>query len=455
MSTLPLSNVISVNVFFPPTGVGTFNVNNLALFTSDAFLSNSAGDIYRAYSSAQQVGVDFGTTTETYQQAVAVFSQQPNILAGGGVLIIFPSFTASAISGVTVAAGGTGYVVGDVLNVVQTNAYGGTVTVSSVYAGAITGVTITTGGAGYSAAAGLATTGGTGTGATITISSVTTETLAQAIARVAELVYFCGIISTTYGSNSTWAALASAVQSYGTKLLFLPSNSLTDITGVFTTIKNATNYFTRCLYYSSSTALNCRLFAASYASRLLSVNFAGSFTAITMNLKQLNTVSVDTGINQTIAALCATAGVDVYASYANTPAVISNGNNKYADQAFNLIWFVTALQVAGYNALATVSTKIPQTENGMNLYKGALKQVCEQGVANGYIAPGAWTAVDTFGDQGNFLTNILSKGYYIYSSPINQQTVAARAARQAPLVQIAIKEAGAIQSSVINVYVNP
>lgn len=454
MSTLPLSNVISVNVFFPPTGVGAFNVNNLALFTSEAFLSNPNSDAYRIYTSAQQVGVDFGTSGETYQQAVAVFSQQPNILAGGGSLIIFPSFVNNSINSVSIAAGGTGYVVGDLLNVVQGAAYGGVVRVTSVYAGAVTGVTVVTGGAGYSAAAGLATTGGTGSGCTITIASVTTETLTQAIARVSEMIYFCGIISTTYGLNSTWAALATAVQSYGNKLLFLPSNALTDIPGVFTTIKNATNYYTRCLYYSGTT-LQGRLFAASYASRLLSVDFTGSFTAITMNLKQLSGIAADGGISTTVAALCATAGVDVYGSYANVPATISNGANKYADQVFNLIWFVLALQVAGYNALATLSTKIPQTEAGMNLYKGALKQICEQAVANGYLAPGTWTAVDTFGNQADFLNNILSKGYYIYSSPINLQTVAARAARQAPLVQIAVKEAGAIQSSVINVYVNP
>lgn len=455
MSTLPISNVISVNVSFPPTGVGIFNVNNLALFTSDAFLSNTAGDKYRVYNSAQSVGSDFGTTTETYQQAVAIFSQQPNVLAGGGNLLIFPSFTATTIASVSITNAGTGYVVGDILNIgTDSGAYGGTVTVATVYAGTITSVTLTTGGIGYSTGAGHATTGGTGTGATINVVSLTTETLAQAIARVAGLVFFCGIISTSYGANTTWLALAAVVQSYGNKILFLPSTSLTDIPGIFTTIKNATDYFTRCLYYSTS-ALTSRLFAAAYAARLLSVNFAGSFTAITMNLKQLSTITIDPGIDSTVAANCVTAGVDVYGSYAGTAAVISNGANKYADQAFNLIWFVSALQVSGYNALATLSTKIPQTEPGMNLYKGALKQVCEQALANGYVAPGTWTATDTFGDQANFLSNILTKGYYIYSAPINQQTVAARAARQAPLVQIAIKEAGAIQSSVINVYVNP
>lgn len=455
MSTLPLSNIISVNVFFPPTGLAAFNVNNLALFTSDAFLSNANNDAYRVYASAQQVGVDFGTTSETYLQAVSVFSQQPNMLAGGGSLIIFPSFTNTSINTVAIAAAGTGYVVGDILNIVQGNAYGGTVTVATVYAGAITSVTVTTGGTGYSAAAGLAVTGGTGTGATITISTLTTETLTQAISRTANLIYYCGIISTTYGANSTWAALATAVQSYGTKLLFLPSNSLTDITGIFTTIQQATNYFTRCLFYSSATALNGRLFAAAYAARLLSVNFQGSLTAITMNLKQLSGITPDSGVTTTVASLCVTAGVDVYASYQNSPGVISNGANKFADQVFNLIWFVLALQVAGYNALAQTATKIPQTTAGMNMYVGALKQVCQQAVTNGYLAPGTWTAVDTFGNQANFLSNISTYGYYIYFQPVSQQSAADRALRKAPLVQIAAKESGAIQSSIINIYDNP
>ena len=117
MGTLPLSTIVSVNVFFPASGVANFNVNNLALFTSDQFLSNSTNDAYRIYQSAQQVGVDFGTTTETYLQAVAVFSQQPNMLAGGGSLIIFPSFTNTSIATASVgSSSGTGYAVNDILN---------------------------------------------------------------------------------------------------------------------------------------------------------------------------------------------------------------------------------------------------------------------------------------------------------------------------------------------------
>lgn len=456
MSTLPLSTIINVNVFFPATGVANFNVNNLGLFTSDAFLSNPNGDMYRIYQSAQSVGVDFGTSSETYLQAIAVFSQQPNVLAGGGSLIIFPSFTNTTVATVTIGnSSGTGYVIGDILNIVQGTAYGATARVTSVYAGAITGISLVTGGIGYTVANNLSITGGTGTGATIDIATVTTENLSQAVARCVNLVYFCGIISTNYGSNSTWLALANSIQSYGVNLLFLPSQNLTDITGVFTNIQQATNYFTRCLYYGSGTAQTARLFAASYASRLLSVNFNGSLTAITMNLKQLSGVTPDTTINLTIATLCQNAGVDIYTSFQNSPGVYTATANKRADSVFNLIWFVLALQVAGYNALATTVTKIPQTTQGMNQYVAALKLVCQQGVINGYLAPGTWTAVDTFGNQAQLLTNISTYGFYIYFQPITQQSIADRASGKAPVVQIAIKEAGSILSSQINVYDNP
>lgn len=72
------------------------------------------------------------------------------------------------------ATGGTGYVVGDVLTVVQGGASGGTVTVSAVSAGAVTGIAQqpVSIGTGYSVANGLATTGGSGSGALVDVTAV-------------------------------------------------------------------------------------------------------------------------------------------------------------------------------------------------------------------------------------------------------------------------------------------
>lgn len=451
---IPISSVINVAVNFSSAGIPGYNVNNIGLFTTDSFLSNPNNDLYRVYNTATAVGTDFGTTTETYLQALNVFAQSPNILNGNGNLIIIP-IQSGAISTVGITAAGTGYKVGDVLNITQTGGNQGAVTVTTIGGyGAVTGISLTVPGYGYAVQSGNATTGGFGTGCTINITGVGTETLIQAINRANTYLYFAGILSTNYGANTTWAALAASVQGFGNQILFLPSPTIGDIYGAFTTIQLATDYFTRCLYYGG-TAQQARLFAAAFAGKLLSTNYAGSNTAINMNFQQLVNVVPDTTLTTTLLSALSTAGVDAYGNYGGSyPGVVDVGANKYADEVANLVWLITSLQVAGFNALATVGTKITQTENGMNQLKAAYRLVMQQAVSNRYLAPGTWTSADTFGNQQKFLQNITSFGFYIYSSPVSQQTTAQRASRQAPLIQIAAKESGAINQSNILVTIN-
>ena len=113
-----------------------------------------------------------------------------------------------------------------------------------------------------------------------------------------------------------------------------------------------------------------------------------------------------------------------------------------------------ALETAGFNYLRQTNTKIPQTEPGMNGLKAAYAGVCQQFVRCGEIAPGQWNSPETFGDPQIFNNNINAQGYYIYSLPVAQQLPVNRNARQAPLVQIAIKRAGAIQTGNVIVLVN-
>lgn len=390
---LELVNVIDISVSEAPVGLGAYNVNNIALFTHDTPIPGSYGD-YGVYVSASAVSDDFGSTTETYKQAAAIFSQNPNILAGGGNLIVVPFLadSSSSSSSSSLAAGGGGEV-------------------------------------------------------------VVIETLEEAIARTKDLIFYCGIISTAYPASGDMKTLADYVQGLGDKILFLPSATYGDVAGAFTTIKAASDHNTRCLYYETS-ALDARLFAAAYAGRAMSVNFSGSNTAITMNLKQLSTIDPDESITQTQWAALATAGVDAYVDYAGVPAVVSNGANQYFDEVYNIVWLVSALKVAGFNALAQVSNKIPQTEPGMTLLKKAYQSVLDQAVNNGFAAPGSWTSAEWFGSQSAMTKNIQEKGYYIYSAPVNLQSVADRADRKAPLVQIALKEAGAIHSSNVVVNIN-
>lgn len=88
---LAITNIVTINVSQAPLGLGALNVNMLALFTTDPTPAGWAvGQDYAIYVAASSVESDFGTSSETYKQAVAVFSQNPNMLSGGGALIIVP-----------------------------------------------------------------------------------------------------------------------------------------------------------------------------------------------------------------------------------------------------------------------------------------------------------------------------------------------------------------------------
>ena len=371
---LPLSTVINVSVASIPQGLANYSLGNLLLVSSDSKPGGWGTAAYGVYYSPDQVLTDFGSASETYAQAVEVFSQQPSILANNGALIVYPGQSDLKVAFDTLGTN---------------NAF-----------------------------------------------------------------FFSGIISTVYPTSGNMLALSSDVQAYQNRILFLPSNTSSDITGAFTTISGASNYNTRCIYYGG-TAAQARLLAAGYASRLLGTNLAGSNTAITMQFKNIIGMTADETVSGTILSQCAAAGVDVYIDVAGIPMVYSTGGNRFADQVYNQIWLINSLQVALFNTLQGVASKIPQTEDGMNLLKAALRNVLFNAVSNGYLAPGTWTSPTMFGVQADFISNILQYGYYIYSSPISTQSTADRNARKAPPIQIACKEAGAIQSATILVYINP
>jgi hypothetical protein len=241
-----------------------------------------------------------------------------------------------------------------------------------------------------------------------------------------------------------------------TKLDSTDGDGMSAGSGLFARIKAESLTHARTLLYTQTGPNNNghRLMAAAYAGRAMSTHFSGSNTTSTMHLKDLATITPDPLVTQTVIGTCKSVGPDVYVSIAGVPKVFTSGANDFFDNIYNLLWFKGALEVAGFNALATTSTKIPQTEPGMSVLKGAYRLICEQALANGFIAPGAWNSPELFGDPETLRRNIEERGYYIYSQPVNQQPQADREARKAPLIQMAIKFSGAIHSSNLIVYIN-
>lgn len=377
---LDITNVVTISLSAAQTGLGEYNVNNLAIFTSET-AGDTFGDLgYKIYKSPKEVGTDFGTTSTTYKMALSVFAQTPNILNGNGYLVVIP---------------------------LQEESGGGF------------------------------------------------EELADAINRTASLVQYFGILSTKDYVADEVSAAAAVVQTMN-KMLFVVSNNAADIAaaGSFHSIAEAKLDKTRCLAYLSDNTLDAKVMAAAYAGRALSTQFEGSNTTSTMHLKDLVGITADPTMTQTQLNLCQDCGADAYVNIAGVAKTFTSGANSFFDQVYNRCWFLGALEVAGFNALAKVSTKVPQTEPGMTILKGAYRLVCDRGVRNGYIAPGAWNSADRFGDVEAMLRNIEEVGYYIYSLPVNKQAQTEREQRKAPLVQIAIKEAGAIHSTNVMVYIN-
>ncbi len=254
------------------------------------------------------------------------------------------------------------------------------------------------------------------------------------------------------------AELLAAANAYQAvkKMLFISQSSAATLDGggLFNDIQAAGLSYARCLLYTIG-ASQARLFAAAYAGRLLCVEFEGSNTMLTMHMKDLIGIVPDTGITQTILESCKTIGADVYAYFGPLPKVFSTGGNTFVDQIYGTQWLVFGLQVSVFNAIATTFTKIPQTEPGMAILRNAVTSVLQRAVTNGFAAPGAWNSPQLFGDPAALKENVLLYGWYVFSAPVNLQSQTQREERIAPLIQAAVKLAGAVQEANVIVFLNP
>ena len=280
------------------------------------------------------------------------------------------------------------------------------------------------------------------------------EDIPTAITRTLSQIYYFGVLVDLDLTSGELATLATYMQTLD-KLYFHASATAGDIEvgGPLDLLRSGGFTHTRGLYYTVGAAA-ARVMAAAYAGRLLSTDFSGTDTTSTMHLKQLATIAADTGIDQTALEKAKAAGSDVYVSIAGLACVYTSGKNTFADEIYNELWFKLALQVAGFNHLKLTGTKIPQTELGVDGLKNAYRSVMAQAVRNGFLAPGSWTSPDTIGKPEDMVRNIADIGYYIYSVPVALQPTADRADRKAPLIQCAVKAAGAVHSSDIIVNVN-
>lgn len=481
-NNLSPSNIITVSLQGTPQGLAVPNINTVALISAEAPVWAGVQD-YAIYKDPTSVANDFGSGSKAFAIAQAFFAQAPNPIQTQGYLAIIPRLLNVAVNAfitiqdvnyqaVATGVGGNSitvtYTTGGTAGAEAVSVIGSAITIQ-IASGLSTAKQVAAAVNAYGAAAALVVasvygvdshaqtapvsptnlSGGTSSG---------TEPVHVAMVRtIAEVYYFGTLIDYIPTDIATLSRYVNSID----KMLFVASNSKADFAanGILGSLAAANLNQTRGLYYNDGVTQDTIDFAAAYASRGLSTDFAGSFTASTMNMKQLVGFDPDKTLSQTDLNLCLSTGVDIYPPFGfqglvATGNLFTSGANGFFDQIYNQFWLKFALQVAGFDYLAQTNTKIPQTETGMDGLKNAYRQVLKQSVDNGMSAAGAWDSPVVFGNPASLIRCIADIGFYVYSKPVAQQLTADRDLRKAPLVQIAVKMAGAIHSSSVIVEVN-
>jgi hypothetical protein len=185
------------------------------------------------------------------------------------------------------------------------------------------------------------------------------------------------------------------------------------------------------------------------------VNFNGENTAQNLNMKEFTAITPD-DLTQTEISNAQKVGLSVYVPFKGgiVSKVLESGANDFGDNRYNLIAFENSVQTAVFNLLGGTATKIPQTIRGINQILDTVEAVSQRFVRVGVFGPGEWSSPDSFGDIGVFKRSIRDKGFYWLAGSLATQPQADREARKSPVIQGAVKLAGAINKVDIIVFVN-
>ncbi|KAA8563207.1 hypothetical protein FX985_03275 [Pseudomonas extremaustralis] len=491
MQTLAVSDVVNVQIVMSPKAAATRNFGALLVLGSSPVIDVSEG--LRPYAPGGVVG-DFGTAAPEYLASNYFFSQSPqpsivyigrwaktatSALLKGAVLSAsqqaIANFTAITAGGMKITIDGTLKTLSaiDLSGVTNLNGVASIITTKLASAGtcvwnatqsrfevtsSTTGATSTityaeapASGVDVSALLGLQT-----GFASAPVNGVIAEALVDAVARLTGMSndWYGLLVADASLAEADVLAVAALIEGSGQSRIFgyTTQNSLAldpaDATGIASKLK-AANYKRTFSQFSSATPYA----AASMFGRAFTVNFQGNNTAITLKFKQEPGITAES-LTEGQAAALRSKNCNVFVNYNNDTAIIQEGvmcNGYFFDEVHGLDWLQNDLQTAVYNLLYTNQTKVPQTNPGINQIVTTLEARLDQSVTNGLVAPGQWGG-PAFGaiTTGQFLT----KGYYVYAAPVESQSQADREARKAPVIQIAVKLAGAVHFVDVIVNVN-
>jgi len=489
---LPVSRLVRVSVELTPAGAQAQNLSTLLILGSSPVIDTF--ERYREYSAIDAVAADFGSSAPEYLAALLWFQQAPQptklrigrwvASAASGLLRGEPlsaaqqalaNFTAVSSGGFTYSKNGASATNVTGINLSAVTDLNG---VAAAITSALTGATmvwnavyqrfeLTSTATGDTSAISFLTAPASGTdisgllGMTSASSGAYRAQGAAAETALAAVQLF----DQNYGQawyavmvlgavNSDHLDIAAYVEATNNKHLYgvttqeaavLVPAATTDIAYQLKQL----GYDKTLVQYSSSSPYA----VASLLGRALTVDYTGNATVITLAFKQEPGIAAE-AINSVQADSLKAKNCNAFLAFNNDTAIILNGvcaSGVFIDIVTGMDWLSTRIMTDLYNVLYTSTTKIPQTDAGVNVLVTTVEAVLIQAVTNGLLAPGVW-------NSGGFGTlkqkDYLAKGFYVYAPRVDLQNPADRAARKSVPIQIAAKLAGAIHEISIAVTVN-
>jgi hypothetical protein len=490
-SNLPISRLVKVDVVLAALAAQSQNLSTLLLLTSSAIID--VVERIRTYSTLAAVAADFGTSGPEYAAATLYFGQSPqpsqlkigrwaktavagklvgapltateqsiatwNAITTGSLSIGMDAQATTNVTGITFAADANMNAVASRLQVAIRAANAAFVACTVVWNAIYNRFEVTSGTTGVGSKVLFASAAGTGTdiSALLKLTAASSGAYRADAIAVETALAAATLFDSQYGQS--WYALlmpeglqadhiavAGYIEASNNKHIYgvttqdaaaLSSAATSDVAYALAQLK----YNKTIVQYSSASAYA----VASLLGRLLTVDYTGNSTAITLMYKQEPGVTAesltDTQMQSLAAKFC-----NVFVAYNNNTSIVEQGkcaSGEFIDTIVGADALSVNLMTAVYNLLYTSPTKVPQTDGGAHLLVTTCDSVLSQYVRNGFLAPGVW-------DQNGFgnlaMGDFLAKGFYVYATPMALQAKADRQARKAPAIQIAAKCAGAVHS---------
>jgi len=455
-ATLSLAPVVDIEVFVSPAAAPRRTFNQGLIIGSSNRIA-AATRIALVNSMADVIALNFLSSDPEYKAAALYFGQSPAPIYGW----IGRRDLTAIETGSVGSSGGTGYIVGDTLTVVQSGGSGGTFAVLTINSGtgAVTSLTgPVTKGTGYAAASNLATTTNSEHGASCTITITVGETAVDALeaCRAAGPDWYpamvCGTTKAEHKLCAAWAETATppSLYMFTTQDAEVPAGTAGNVF-----LYCQTEEYTRAIGQYSSAAMDpAGLAIAAIMGYAMGQNSGLSNSAFTLKFKQEVGILPETALTPTQVLAIESAGGNVYVNRGSYYNMFEQGvmtNGRFFDSLLNSDMLANNMQLNVMDLLYG-TPKVPQTEPGVTQIIHAINMACDQAVPIGYLAPGTYDGYQPVlnlnpGDP-------MPKGYVTQAAPLSTQSSADRSARKAPALYCVVKEAGAIHSCTIGVWIN-